>query len=152
MIKNNLYKITTALCALLLVAATVFVLIRWSHLPDEIPIHYNFAGEVDDYGGKGSLILMIVLAWVVFFTMTICIKYPDKWNMPVKVTEENKSRLYAITRAMMEVMKVLTSLLFVMMFVSIAAGISLPPWPVITMIAAILLTVVVGFIMLYKNK
>lgn len=152
MIKSNLYKITTGICVLLLAAATIFVLMRWGQLPDQVAVHYNFAGEADGYGGKGTLLLLMVLAWVVFFVMTISIRFPDKWNMPVKVTAENKARLYAITRAMMEALKVLTTLLFVLLFTTAAAGVPIPQWAMLTLLAAILLTVIAGFILMYKNR
>ena len=152
MLKQNLYKITTAICILMLLASTIFVLVRWAQLPDQIAIHYNFAGEADGFGGKGSLILLMVMAWVTFLIMTVSVKHPEKWNMPVEVTEENKSRLFAITRAMMEALKLLMTLLFVLLFTTTAAGATMPQWAIIAIIAAIILIVTVGFILMYKNK
>ncbi len=152
MVKSNFYKITTAICFLLLAAVTIFVLIRWPQIPDEIPIHYNFAGEADGYGGKGALILLMAVSWACFITITISGRFPDKWNMPVEVTEENKSRLYAITRAMLEAIKVLTTLLFILLFTCIAMAAPVPQWAMIVLIAAVLLTVAAGIIMMYKNR
>ena len=62
MLKRNLYRVINVICVLLLAAATLFVLMRWQQLPEQIPTHYNFAGEVDGYGGKGSLILLMFLS------------------------------------------------------------------------------------------
>lgn len=152
MLKRNLYRVINVICVLLLAAATLFVLMRWQQLPEQIPTHYNFAGEVDGYGGKGSLILLIVMSWIVFFIMTISIRFPEKWNMPVEVTEENKSRLYAITRAMMEAVKFFVTLLFVVLFVSMAAAATVSHWVIIVLTAAVLLTVIVGMAMMYKCK
>ena len=152
MLKRNLYRVTTAICLLLLATATLFVLMRWQQLPEQIPTHYNFAGEVDGYGGKGSLILLMFLSWVVFFILTISIRFPEKWNMPVEVTDENKSRLYAITRAMMEAIKFFVTLLFVVVFVSMAAAATVSHWVIIVLTAAVLLTVIVGMAMMYKCK
>lgn len=152
MLKRNLYRVINVICVLLLAAATLFVLMRWQQLPEQIPTHYNFAGEVDGYGGKGSLILLIVMSWVVFFILTISIRFPEKWNMPVEVTDENKSRLYAITRAMMEIVKFFVTLLFVILFVSMAASATVSQWVIIVMTAAVLLTVIVGIAMMYKCK
>lgn len=152
MLKSNLYRITTSICVIMLAAATLFVLMRWSQLPEQIPTHYNFAGEVDGYGGKGSLILMMILSWVVLFTLTISTKFPEKWNMPVEVTEENKSRLFAIARAMMEVVKIFVILLFVVLFVSMAAAVAISHWVIIVLTAAVLVTVIVGIAMMYRYK
>ncbi len=152
MLKRNLYRVTTAICVIMLAAATLFVLMRWQQLPEQIPTHYNFAGEVDGYGGKGSLIIMMVLSWIVFFTLTISIRFPEKWNMPVEVTEENRARLFAITRAMMEAVKFFVTLLFVVLFVSMAAEATVSHWGIIVLTAAVLMTVIVGIAMMYKCK
>ena len=152
MIKSNLYRIATVLCFLLLTAATVFVIIRWPQMPDQIPMHYNFAGEVNSYGSKWMMLLLMGLAWVALIVLSISVKYPEKWNMPVKVTAENKSRLFAITRAMVEVIKVLTTMLFVLLFISAPLGTSIPQWAMIILFSGVMLTVIVGMALIYKNK
>lgn len=38
----------------------IFLLFIWKELPDQVPLHWNFQGEVDQYGDKSSLV------WVVF--------------------------------------------------------------------------------------
>lgn len=152
MLKHNLYKIITAICVLMLLAATIFVFVSWPQVPDKIPMHYNFAGEADGFGGKTSLIILTVVAWLTFLIVSVSTKNPEKWNMPVEVTEENKSRLFAITRAMMEALKLLTTILFVLMLTTAAAGVATPQWAMIVIIAAIILVVAIGFVLMYKNK
>ena len=150
--KEIIYLIMNIIGVLALLGSTLFVIIMWSQIPDQIPTHYNFAGEADDYGGKGSLIFMMVLAWFVFILITVLMRFPNTWNMPVKVTEENRSRLYAITRAMLEVLKIFTTILFAVMFTTTAAGVPLPQWIVIILIAGVLLTVAAGMFLMHKNK
>ena len=59
MIKNNLKKliITSALILLPIIVGLIF----WNKLPDSIPIHWNFAGEVDNYASKGFVVFAIPL-------------------------------------------------------------------------------------------
>lgn len=146
------YRILTVITGLLLLASTIFVIVSWSNIPDSIPTHFNFAGEADAYGGKGALVGMMVIAWVMFIGMTVLMKFPNTWNMPVKVTAENKNRLYAITRAMLEIIKVLTTLLFIILFVSIAIAASIPQWIIIVILAAIIITCVIGTWLMFKNR
>ena len=108
--RKVIYLIMNIIGFLALLGSTLFVIIMWSQIPDQIPTHYNFAGEADGYGGKGSLIFMMVLAWFMFILITVLMRFPNTWNMPVKVTAENKARLYSITKAMLEVIKMLVSL------------------------------------------
>ena len=150
--KEIIYLIMNIIGVLALLGSTLFVIIMWSQIPDQIPTHYNFAGEADGYGGKGSLIFMMVLAWFMFILITILMRFPNTWNMPVKVTAENKSRLYSITRAMLEVVKMLTSLLFAVMLINAAIATPMPRFILIALIAAMLLSIIMGIFMMYKNR
>ena len=47
---------------LLLVAAFVWAGFAWNRIPEEVPIHWNIQGEVDQYGGKFSALLLTPLA------------------------------------------------------------------------------------------
>ena len=39
----------------ILLAGIVYVAVRYAQLPAEIPSHYNFYGEIDGYGSRGTL-------------------------------------------------------------------------------------------------
>ena len=150
--KEIIYLIMNIIGVLALLGSTLFVIIMWSQIPDQIPTHYNFAGEADGYGGKGSLIFMMVLAWFVFILITVLMRFPNTWNMPVKVTAENKARLYSITRAMLEVIKMLVSLLFAVMLINAAIATPMPRFILIALIAAMLLSIIMGIFMMYRNR
>ena len=150
--RKAVYLIMNIIGVLALLGSTLFVIIMWSQIPDQIPTHYNFAGEADGYGGKGSLIFMMVLAWFMFILITILMRFPNTWNMPVKVTAENKARLYSITRAMLEVIKMLVSLLFAVMLINAAIATPMPRFILIALIAAMLLSIIMGIFMMYKNR
>lgn len=150
--KEIIYKASTALCACLLFAATIFVILNWHQVPDEIPIHYNFSGEVDRYGGKGALIFMMILAWVLLVVFSVISKCPNCWNMPVKVTDENKDKLYSITKMMLEIVKPIACLLFAIMMINAASVVSLPQWIIMALALAIVLVIVVSICLMYKNR
>ena len=150
--REIIYLIMNIIGVLALLGSTLFVIIMWSQIPDQIPTHYNFAGEADGYGGKGSLIFMMVLAWFMFILITVLMRFPNTWNMPVKVTAENKARLYSITRAMLEVIKMLVSLLFAVMLINAAIATPMPRFILIALIAAMLLSIIMGIFMMYKNR
>ena len=150
--KDILYLIMTIIGAVLLLGTTVFVLMNWAQMPEQIPLHYNFAGEVTGYGGKAAIIPVLVIAWVIFVLMTVLVKFPKTWNIPVTVTKENFERVYSITRAMMEVTKLEAVLLMMVTIISSAKGISLPWILMVILMVVILLTVLTGIYKLYKNK
>lgn len=146
------YRILTVITGLLLLAATIFVIVSWQNIPDTVPVHFNFAGEADGYGGKGALMGMMAAAWVMYIAITVLVKFPNTWNLPVKVTAENKARLYSIARGMLEIVKTLTTLMFILMFVNIAIAASLPPWIMTALVAAMLVSIIIGIWLMFKNR
>ena len=149
--KEIIYLIMTVVGGVILLGATIFVLVMWPHVPEQIPTHFNISGEPDAYGGKGQMILLIVLAWVMFIGMTVLMNFPDTWSLPVKVTAENRARLYSIARTMLEIIKFLAVLLMTTLFVSITIAANVPQILMITLVAAILVTCIVGIYLLYKS-
>jgi len=57
----NENKLMTELPILLItLAPIVYLLLIWNLLPDTVPMHWNFKGEVDSYGSKYSLWVVIL--------------------------------------------------------------------------------------------
>ncbi len=54
---NKPFVVLTALGLVSFVGLMCF----WGQLPEEIPIHWNNAGEIDGYGGKGMLVFLGLL-------------------------------------------------------------------------------------------
>ena len=46
-------KILEYLCRIILAGTLVFLIAYWSRIPAQVPTHYNAAGEIDSWGGKG---------------------------------------------------------------------------------------------------
>lgn len=52
--------------------------IAWPHLGDRIPIHWNFRGEIDSWGGKGMIwLLPCLFLWTSFLLSMITFRLPD---------------------------------------------------------------------------
>lgn len=47
---------------------TVFLFAFWKKIPAEIPTHYNSAGVVDSWGGKGMLFLLVIFLFFIYGT------------------------------------------------------------------------------------
>jgi uncharacterized membrane protein len=60
-------------------------------LPDTIPTHFNLKGEVDGYGNKSEILYLPVLATILVTLLSYLSKYPQIFNYPVKITQENAS-------------------------------------------------------------
>ncbi len=105
-------RIAGILAPLMLLGSIVYILILWHTLPEKIPTHYNFAGEIDGYGGRGSLLLMPIIGLLTDLTVAICARFPKSWNTGVRITVLNRARVYRVLRDMMADMRLSCALAF----------------------------------------
>ena len=144
MSKKPLYNwIIDALCLAAIAAVFVMIILRWPMLPDRIPTHFDLNGNVNGYGGKGTLIVLPAVALLMFVPITILEFYPQVWNTGVKVTARNADAVYRYLRMMMVSIKLLTVLLMCTMAVLFCYSAPVPAWIipayVVLMTAAIVL-------------
>lgn len=144
-------RITTLVSSCMLLAYVIVLACIWSGIPGTVPTHFNAAGIVDSYGGKGSLWIEVIVAAVILLIICLTEKVPSIWNFPVAVTEENKERLYEIALVMLGTIKILTMGLF------IDAGVSslvtgFPVWPMYVMLGAMVIVIVVAVVQMIRSK
>ena len=96
----------------LLLGTVVYILIRWPHLPEQIPLHYNIAGEIDGYGGRGMLLLMPVIGLVSDAVIALAGRFPKSWNTGTKITLFNRVRVYRLVRDLMAELRLAMALFF----------------------------------------
>ncbi|HEV8070141.1 MAG TPA: SdpI family protein [Planctomycetaceae bacterium] len=81
----------------LLPIAAMFVVaaLCWSHASDRIPVHWNWRGEVDRYGGKfeGLLLLPLISLGLYFLLLVLPLFDPGKANYPTFAGAYNLIRL-----------------------------------------------------------
>ena len=124
-----------------------------------IPIHYNFAGEVDRWGDRSVLWIFPPIALLFYIGLSMLQKYPHTYNYPSKVTKENADYLYKMGVQLMRHIKVLT--IFILAYlnnntytVAIGRGTGPNEYILYALIAGILLLVIIYSIkmVLYKPK
>lgn len=99
-------KLADLFCVAVLVAQTIFLFLVWQNLPDKVPAHYNFAGEIDRWGSKSEFLLLPILSWLLYFFMVLIEHFPQAWNTGVVVTEENRERVYQTLEHLVSTIKV----------------------------------------------
>lgn len=87
--------------------------IRWSSVPDRIPIHWNASGDVDGYGGKFVGLLLVPILAVGVYALLALIPKLD----PAKANYQSFSGPYLIIRT-----AVIAYLGFVYMVMNFAIG------------------------------
>lgn len=116
------------LTLLILAGSTLYLLVNWPSMPEQIPAHYNFAGEIDRWGGKGEVVVLVVIMWLLCVGITVLERVPGIWNTGVKVTPANIYHVYRTLKYMIKTMKFLIVLIFGFLIVNSVLGKPLPGW------------------------
>lgn len=82
---QNLHWLSLIIGGLSIILPLVF----WSRIPEEIPMHYNAAGEVDNWENKTSLILLFFVIAMLMGLMSIVV-YFVKINMQSQYSKEQE--------------------------------------------------------------
>jgi len=115
-------------CLTLLIGVSIYLYLNWSTIPDKIPGHYNAMGQIDRMGSKGELLILPIIGWLIYLFLTVIEKFPQIWNTGVTVTEENKERVYRITKNLLNTVKLITVAVFVYLTINSSQAISLSVW------------------------
>lgn len=87
-------------------------LIFSNDLPEKIPVHFNFAGEPDDYGSRLTLWLLPATGFIMYLVMTILEGFPHIYNYPVEIIAENAFNQYRLATRLIRILKTLIVLIF----------------------------------------
>lgn len=128
-VKSTPYTIIlNILSALVLLADYGLLVILWNQIPENIPTHYNFQGQIDNYGDKTSLLIFVGIATALFILLTVLEHFPRIWNTGVTVTNENRETVYKILKNMLVTLKFVIMLTFTAINFFSVFSVSLPAW------------------------
>lgn len=155
------YHIMTVLSFLALLGVTLFVLLRWSSLPAQIPVHYDGAGQPSGYGGRGELISLMVVSWLMLAVLTVLSFFPQTWNLPgtgrraVRIASFRTVSIGAVGQSpralqaaadMLAVLRLEIALLFSWLLLCSSQAKPVGAWFLPVMLAAVLANVLVGLV------
>jgi len=84
----------------------------YPNLPDQIPIHFNAAGDPDSYGDKKMILILPILSVIMVFGMNMLTKVPHTYNFLVSITEENAHYQYLKATRMMRAINAIIAGMF----------------------------------------
>ena len=83
----------------------IYGCIKLPQLPDLLPSHYNFAGEIDGWSGKaGAVSAPIVFGFLLLVILGPIQFFPQIWNKTQGVPAYQLPRVIRATRTMMSLM------------------------------------------------
>jgi len=152
-IKNSLADIIMEVLGLVMLIGTpLYLVIRWPSIPDKLPMHYNFAGEIDRWGGKGEILFLVVMVWILYLMISLVEHFPSVWNTGVQVTPENRMRVYRTLKYMVKTLKLAMTLVFTFLIFNTVAGIPLPEWFTVVYVLLIIGDLAFWLIRLYRVR
>src|SRR2546428_8950316 len=79
-------KLLETVCLMILVVLWLGTIAFFSKLPDQIPSHFNAAGQADDFSYKTHIFVLPIVATIIYIGMTILNKRPHIYNYLTTVT------------------------------------------------------------------
>lgn len=140
------------LCLVMLIGSSLYLILNWSAFPEQIPGHYNAAGEVDRWGKKSELLFVPIVVWIMYVFVSVLERFPMIWNTGITVTEENKDRIYRILKNLIGTMKLLVTGTFVCIEMFQAAAQALPGWFLPVSMGSLLGSMIYYIAKLVKNR
>jgi uncharacterized membrane protein len=99
------------ICVLSLLGAALFMLLNYNDLPNRIPSHFGFSGQVDGWGGKGGLIVLLIANMGLYVSLTVLGIFPHTFNYLCEITDDNAEFQYTNARTLIRLVKTEISLM-----------------------------------------
>jgi len=135
----------------------LYIFIMWSEIPEEVPGHFNGAGEVDRWGTKIELFILPFIGVFLWILLSLLEKAPHMHNYPARLNENNVKAFYLNSRKTLNEIKNLCLIIFAVIsfqMVRIAIGeIETIGWwllPIVLIGTAI--PIIKGIVATYKIK
>lgn len=96
----------------LFVLSILYIFVMWGKLPEEIPGHFNGAGEVDRWGSKIELLILPFIGLLLWILLGLLEKAPHMHNYPARLNESNVEAFYLNSRKGLNEIKNLCLILF----------------------------------------
>lgn len=152
-LKNNKIDwIIEIMCLTLLIGLTAYLIFHWGSIPDKIPAHYDWEGNIDRWGNKSDLIFLPMMSWFLYLLITGLQQVPLVWNTGVKITEENEERVYRTLKYMLETLKLIMVADLTYITVHSLMGKSLSGWFTMIVLVAVFGDLIFWIVRLYQVK
>ena len=152
-LKNNKIDwIIEIMCLTLLIGLTAYLIFHWGSIPDKIPAHYDWEGNIDRWGNKSDLIFLPMMSWFLYLLITGLQQVPLVWNTGVKITEENEERVYRTLKYMLETLKMIVVADLTYITVHSLMGKSLSGWFTMIVLVAVFGDLIFWIVRLYQVK
>lgn len=135
-----------------------YAMIRfWPELPATIPKHFGIDGKVDAWGDRSSLYFLLGVNLLLYVGLSASRWFPQYFNYPVQITEDNARRQYQLAIWFMSILKAQVVWLFVYLqwqTIQVALGYEngLGAWLIAVVLVVPLLSLIIYVSIVFKNR
>lgn len=114
-------RICNALLCVIVAGVTIFLIVYWNKIPEQVPMHWNAAGEITNYSKPGGYLFLVILMYLgLLFHMLMMFIMPmftDSANLFSKeaskrASYEDRRRGMQLTLCMLAICDLITELTF----------------------------------------
>lgn len=92
-------KLTKYLVWLIFIVPAAYLAFIWNDLPEKVAMHYNLKGEVDRYGNKSELLILVAVVTVINIGVYFLLANINRIDPKKKYREENLPRMKSLAFA-----------------------------------------------------
>ncbi len=122
--RNTIDKVLEAVALFFLIMIWVTVTVLYSKLPEIIPIHFNAAGEPNNWGGKFHLLIIAGIATFTMILVGLSAYFPLRSiNIRITFTEQNIIPQTILGARYLRILNILVGLLFLFIVCSMSESV-----------------------------
>ena len=145
------------IAAAVVIGITVYLIATWASLPAKIPVHFNFAGQVDRWGSRNVLFSIFAVMLAMYIGLSVLQRFPHIYNYPFGLTPKNVHRQYQVARQLLTLIKTEVVCLFAFIqwqtaSVARGRGETLGVWFLPVMMLVLFGTIAYYFVQAFKAK
>ena len=96
----------------ILLLALLYIILNYSQLPEQVPMHFNHSGKVTRYGDKSSIWFLNLIGFATVYGLFYLNKFPHIFNYAQKITTQNAQKLYVEATRLIRFLNVCIAFLF----------------------------------------
>jgi uncharacterized membrane protein len=112
LIPSQWRAVAEALALAPLIFMGVITIQAWPDLPEHIATHFGANGRPDRFGPRGSIWLLPAAHFFVWLLITVVQQFPQVWNHPFPLTDENREDQIRNGLWMLLILKILLGITF----------------------------------------
>ena len=120
---SKINKCLDVIGIIMLIILIGITFLYWGKAPDTVPIHFNFKGEIDAYGSKNTIFILLPIAIIIYIGLAILSKYPQICNYCIEITPKNKEKQYSMASTFIRIINI--EMLLIFFYIQINTAISM---------------------------